>query len=280
MPVTLTEESEPLNILYYGDGGSGKTTDLLTWARFGKVWVANAESGVKAKAIRQVAGELGIEIPLSNIELFPGPGEELTYDGLEAEWQRIREELHEDPEAYIATDWDSVTEIQQYMKDLEVKRSVIKANKRGVERDPFTVDQDNWRTVNEQCRALIRKFRDLPCHFGASALMRREQDSGAVVYMPGVTPGLQSDLIGWVDVVCHTSEMLVDNERFFMGSFVNEGMYKGKDRFHMLPRKLVDPTADRVYAYIEGDLTVETDDRMQNLKAAVQAANSEEPVAA
>lgn len=283
MPITLTEESEPLNILYYGDGGSGKTTDLMTWASLGKIWVANAESGVKARALKRAAAEMGIEIPTGNIELFPGPDEELSYDGLEAEWKRIREELHKDPQAYVATNWDSVTEIQQAMKDNEVARSLAKANRMGQARDPFVVDQDNWRTVNEQCRSLIRKFRDLPCHFGASALQRREQDSNSrVAYMPGVTPGLQNDLIGWVDVLCHTEEIYVANQLFYMGGFTNEGMFRGKDRFHALPRKLVNPTATRVHAYIEGDLTVESDDEMQALKAAVEAANDDtkQPVAA
>lgn len=264
MPTSLTDEGEPTNVLWYGDGGSGKTTDLARMAVHGKVWIANAESGLKARALRDR------DVPIENIEIWPDPDdpdEQLTYDGLESEWRRIREELHSDPTAYAGCGWDSITEIQQALKDLEMKRGAMKASRRGVERDAFTMDQDNWRTVNEQCRALIRKFRDLPCHFGATALQRREQDNdGSVVYMPAVTPGLQNDLIGWVDVVCHTETIIVGGEDVFMGLLRNMGKFRGKDRFNATPRRLVNPTHDRIAAYIEGDLTVDSDDEMQDLK--------------
>lgn len=274
MPKQLSEEDEPVNILYYGDGGSGKTTDIMHLAKQGRIWVANAESGIKARALVQFG------IPLENIESFPGENEELTYEGLESEWRRIREELHKDPTSYLGVNWDSITEIQQAMKDVEVHRATQKAARRGMERDPFVVDQDNWRTINEQCRALIRKFRDLPCHFGASALQRREQDtSSKVVYMPSVTPGLQNDLIGWMDVICHTETMWIGEDEVFMGLFRNDGLFRGKDRFKMVPKKLVNPTIDRVNAYINGELTVDTDEEMQDLRRRIEALDNDKVTA-
>ena len=87
MPTALTDlaEEEPVNILYVGPGGTAKTTNILAAAKRGKVWVANAESGVKARALRQRG------IPVENIEVFPDPakGEVLTYEGLEAEWWEV-----------------------------------------------------------------------------------------------------------------------------------------------------------------------------------------------
>lgn len=282
VPTALSEDDEPVNVLYYGDGGSGKTTDLATMAIHGKVWIANAESGVKASALRRVGEELDIVIPAKNIEIFPSEeGEELTFDGIESEWKRIREELHADPDAYYGVGWDSITEIQQALKDLEMKRGAMKASRRGVERDPFTMDQDNWRTVNEQCRNLIRKFRELPCHFCASALQRREQDNdGAVVYMPAVTPGLQNDIVGWFDVVCHTETIVVDGEEVYMGLLRNLGKYRGKDRFKATPRRLVNPTHDRITSYVRGELTVDTDSQMQDLKERMEREATEAAAAA
>lgn len=277
MPQALTDEGEPLNALYYGDGGSGKTTDIAHMAIKGKMWIANAESGVKGRALRQYG------IPLENIELFPDPtkDEHLTYEGLEAEWKRIREELHADPDAYYGVGWDSVTEIQQAMKDAEVKRAAFKAERRGIERDPFVVDQDNWRTINEQCRSLIRRFRDLPCHFAATALQRREVDpDGKVVYMPAVTPGLQNDLIGWMDVVCHTDTIIVEGDEVYMGLFRNRGKFRGKDRFKVVPRQLVDPTFDRILQYVDGELVLDDDEKMQELKAAMARDSEQEAEAA
>lgn len=281
MPTALTEDDEPVNVLYYGDGGSGKTTDLATMALQGKVWIANAESGVKASALRRVGADLDIDIPLKNFEIFPGEDEEITYDSLEAEWKRIREELADDPGAYVGAGWDSVTEIQAHMKDLEMQRSRMKADRRGVQRDPFVMDQDNWRTVNEQCRALIRKFISLPVHFCASALQRREQDNdSSVVYMPAVTPGLQNDVIGWFDVVCHTETIIVGGEEVYMGLLRNMGKFRGKDRFKATPRRLVNPTHDRILQYVRGELTVDDDEQMQDLKARMEREEQETTAAA
>lgn len=263
MPKMLSEDEEPLNLLYYGDGGMGKTTHALSMAHLApegaKIWVANAESGVKGGALVRRG------IPIDRIEIFPDyeAGEELTIEGLESEWLRIRETLHKDPLAYIGTSWDSVTEIQQALKDREVLSAVDKANRMGRERSRYVVDQDNWRTVNEQCRQLIRKFRDLPCHFACTALQRREQDGdGVVVYQPGVTPGIQSDLVGWMDIVVHCSLAIVDGEEEFRGLLRPHGKYRGKDRWNVTPKWIVDPTFDRVHAYVNGDLTEATDEVM------------------
>lgn len=278
MTKSLEDVIEPVNCLWYGDGGMGKTTNLMAMAKLGKVLVVNAESGIKARALREHG------IPIANIEIFPDPDdptEELTFEGLEALWLRIREELNDDPTSWVGTGWDSVTEIQQKMKDIEVVRSVAKANRRGMERDPFVVDQDNWRTINEQCRSLIRRFRDLPCHFGATALSRREQDSdGTVVYMPAVTPGLQNDLIGWFDIICHCSVAIVgeDQEEEYRGLFKPHTKFRGKDRFKILPKWLVDPQFDRVIQYVDGGITIDKDPVMKEAKkralAASQAADA------
>jgi hypothetical protein len=39
------------------------------------------------------------------------------------------------------------------------------------------------------------------------------------------------------------------------------GKYAGKDREHVLPSRLVEPTFDRILAYAHGDLTKENDAR-------------------
>lgn len=258
MAQPLSDSLEPVNILYYGDGGMGKTTDLMALANLGKVWACNAESGIKRRPLL----DLGIKV--ENIEVYPGPGERLTVAGLEAEWLRIREELDKDPSSYVGTIWDSTTEIQQALKDSNVEDAVERAGKAGRERSPFVVSQDDWRMTNEQMRQLIRKFRDLPCHFGMSALQRREQDDdGRVVYQPGVTASLQADVVGWMDIVCHCSVEIVDEDEQFRGLFRPHGKFRGKDRFRATPKHLVDPWFDRVIQYVDGEMTLEDDPVMQ-----------------
>lgn len=271
MPTLLEDTPEPINILYYGDGGTGKSTNIATAANQGKTWICNAESGIKARPLKAMG------VSTENIEVFPGPGEEITFDSLEKEWLRIREELNTDPGAYAATGWDSITEIYKTLLDSVVAKAVVRADRAGKERDPFFVDRADYGVMTEQVRSLVRKFRDLPCHFALTALSRREQDDdGAVIYQPAVTPALQNDLVGWVDIVCVTSVALVDGVEEYRGLFRPHSKFRGKDRLKALPKWLVDPTFERVQAYVDGELTVDTDPVMQEAKERAAAVAEKE----
>lgn len=258
MPKLLQESRDPINILWYGAGGTGKTTDLAAMAHGGRICLINAESGIKRRAL------LDRGVPVKNIEIFPDPDnpkEEVSYDGLEGLWLRIREELHADPDAWAGVGWDSISEVQKAFTDQERVRANQRYEARGVERDPFIIDQDSRTKVNEQMRSLIRKFRDLPCHFGLTALERRDQDDdGTVSYMPAVTPGIQNDIIGYMDLICVTSVAVIDGEEEYRGLFRQHNKYHGKDRLgNRTPKWLVDPTFDRILEYVDGDASVETD---------------------
>lgn len=271
MPTLLEDTPEPINILYYGDGGTGKSTNIATAANEGKIWICNAESGIKARPLKAMG------VSTENIEVFPGPGEEITFDSLEKEWLRIREELNNDPGAYAATGWDSITEIYKTLLDSVVAKAVVRADRAGKERDPFFVDRADYGVMTEQVRSLVRKFRDLPCHFALTALSRREQDDdGAVIYQPAVTPALQNDLVGWVDIVCVTSVAVVDGVEEYRGLFRPHSKFRGKDRLKALPKWLVDPTFERVQAYVDGELTVDTDPVMQEAKERAAAVAEKE----
>jgi len=252
-----------------GDGGTGKTTNLAALAKLGKVLIVNAEQGVKGSALNRWSREkFSADFPVENIEVYPDPDDEdevISHAGLEALWMRLRDDLIKDPTSWLGVGWDSVTEIQKKLADIEKAEAVLKANRRGQERDPLTMDQDNWRRVNDMTRQLVRKYRDLPCHFGMTALLRREQDDdGRVAYQPAVTPGLQNDLIGWMDVAIVTSMryVQVDDVDEYLGLTKPQGKFKGKDRYKALPKWLVDPQYDRVIDYVEGVLTADTDDVM------------------
>lgn len=271
MTQKLTEMAGPVNALYTGDGGTGKTTALAAMANLGRVVAVNAEQGIEASALRK----RGVDV--SNIEVFPGPGEELSDEGLTQLWVKLREELHEDPEALAGVFWDPVSEIQQVFVEDLARESVDRAHRANRERSVHVKDQDNWTMCNSQMRSLIRKFRDLPCHFGMSAPLRRMQDDDSVVtYQPSVSPGLQNDLFGWCNVVCVTSVVLVEDEagkevEEFRGLFRPHGKWRGKDRLSVLPKWLVDPTFDRIVAYKDGDLEVESDPVMVQARERAQA---------
>lgn len=284
----LSDTSEPLNVLYYGDGGTGKTSHMAAMARLGRVLSVNAESGVKARALRKLG------IPVQNIEVFPDParGEDVSLRGLEDLYRRIASALIRDPQAYVGVFWDSITEIYKKLLEAVVARGVIQAARAGRERDPFFIERGDYGIMTEQVRSLMRKYRDLPCHFAVSALARREQDNdGAVVYQPAVTPALQSDMIGWMDIVCHTSVAIVNDEEEYRGLFRPHGKYRGKDRLRAVPKWLIDPTFDRLLMYVDEELDVDSDPVMQagrerqakehaKLEQAVQAAATGDQAAA
>jgi hypothetical protein len=250
-PRVLQEsENEPLHVLYYGDGGTGKTSHLCALANIGRVLIVNAEKGVKRRALQRIG------IAVDNIEVFPIGDEEITYESLEREWLRVREALHKDPTAYVGYLWDSATQIYNVLLEHAKIAGEVWEGRAGKKRDP----RNDYGDANDQLRKLLRKAMDLPCHFGASALQRRDtDDDGVVVYRPSIPPGLTKDALGWFDLVGHTDVVGVGEHEQYCGMFRPIGKYIGKDREGVTPRILVTPSFDRVIAYAEESLTPKTD---------------------
>ena len=262
-PRTLTEgDSEPLSVLWYGDGGTGKTSSLCSLANVGRVLVVNAEKGVKRRALKR----LGILV--DNIEVFPVGSEEITFESLEKEWLRVREALDTDPTAYVGFLWDSMTQIYNILYEHVLTSSEEWESRSGKKKDP----RQNYGEANEQLKKLTRKAMDLPCHFGATALERRDQDDdGVVTYRPSIPPGLMKDAYGWFDLVAHTTLEAVGPDEQYRGLFRPLGKYRGKDREGIMPRTLVSPSFDRVIEYAEEALTAKTDPVMIEAQKQIDA---------
>jgi hypothetical protein len=273
--VTVQDQREHLNTLYYGDGGTGKTTDLAFLANLGRTLYIDAESGIKRSPLER----LGVNV--SNLELLK-VDEGLNFDVLEEAFWSIKRDLDNDPESWAGVVWDSGTEIYHALIDALVGRRVDKAErlqKQGrnvaeVMTNRFFVDRDDYGVMSEQVRFLLRRFRDLPCHFGIAFLERRDQDSsdGKVRIGPAITPGLQSDVIGWHDIVCRTSY----DGRHYLGATRPEGVRQGKDRYGLLPESMVDPTIERMAGYIAGTISEDKDPLQIELRKEA-AKKSKEP---
>lgn len=259
----LDDVEDTVNGLWYGDPGSGKTTDVLTAANAGVVILINAEGGAKLRPLRQRG------IDTSMIRLYPKPGQKVTYEKLESLYWGIKSELDTHPGSIVAVVWDSLTEIHKALLDDAVAAGYRKAQQQHKDRDEFFVDRQDYGTMSEQMRKLLRRYRDLPCHFLMTALTRRDQDDdGVVTYLPAVTPALQTDVMGFVDVICHTTVRGDGDKAEFQGEFAPVGKFRGKDRFGALPRKLVDPTFERVLQYVRDEVTTDTDPIQQAAIAA------------
>lgn len=277
----LADQRDFANALFYGNGGTGKTTALAHMANLGRVLFIDAESGIK----RLPLVELGVAV--ENIERLDFGPDGLTYDHLEDVFWSLKRDLDDDPDSWVGVALDSWTEVYHALLERLVARRSEKYRKlqsqgRTVSEmmaDPFFIDRDEYGIMSEQVRRLIRKFRDLPCHFGTSFLERRDQyEDGSVHIGPSITPALQSDVIGWHDIVGRTTyDQGADR---FTASFRPEGVREGKDRYGVLPRRMVDATFDRIVAYISGELSEQTDPRQQAYnRAEEEAPQGQEPSA-
>lgn len=255
----LSDEQDWVNMLMYGNPGSGKTTALAHLSKLGPVVFINAEAGLKRVALQK------FNLPLENIEIFPAKGQTLSFESLDGLFWEIKAKLDADPGAYVGIIWDSITEIHKMLLEAvskkEYDKALRKAERAGIEPDidQFFMDRAYYGVMTEQMRQLIRKYRDLDCHVGFSALPRRDlnEKTGDISYGPALTPALQTDIAGFVDILCHT-EIDDDLDRY-IGRFRAVGIKMAKDRFGVLPPVLVDPTYDRIIAYVNGEIKEEDD---------------------
>jgi hypothetical protein len=256
----LDSTDEFLNILLYGREGSGKTTAAVSLANlgYGNVLVVNAEGGLKKNTLKR----LGIDT--SRIKIWPPQGESITHRGLDELHRALKADLANDPKSWAGVVFDSATEIVPALVDQVATDRIDKASKRGVNIDAvdqFFTDRSDYGTMSKMFRDILRKFRDLPTHFVVTALERRDvdDDSGKVSYGPAVTPGVQADLLGFVDLVLACSAADAEEGKPFRALTKSAGKYRGKDRLGVLPRVLVNPTMPRILAYENGELTEASD---------------------
>ncbi len=248
----LADMTDKVNGLWYGKSGSGKTTDLCTLANYGRIVFVNAEGGLKRKPL--VNRGIAIDnIQVTTLSDYPAGR---RYDALEALFWHLTENV---PYGVV---WDSITEIHRILMREQIDRRVAKARVTGRgSDDPFFTDLADYNPVTEQLRILLRRFRDLDCHFGISALERRDvdQDTSKVSYGPAISPAIQTDLQGMVDVVIHTEVGGSPEAPEYRGVVIPAGKYEAKDRLDSLPNTMAFPSFERVIDYVEGDLTEETD---------------------
>lgn len=269
----LEEAHEWVNALYYGEPGSGKTTDAASMAKLGGTIVyIDAEAGLKVQPMKR------LKIPTTRILRYRVE----TFDDLQNLYWQLKAKLEEQAERIaqakkdgeeipaeerakfiIGTVFDSMTEIQKKLLEgitnARFAKSKAQAERAGMvnQDDPFETDRDEWGKMTEMCRRVTRQFRDLECHTAFVCLDRREVDKeateGGVFYRPALTPAFANDLMGYVDTVIYTSREAVDDQRDesqFVGITTATGKYRGKDRYGVLPAAFPNPTFDRLVKFI------------------------------
>lgn len=276
--VSLDDSTENTNTLLYGREGSGKTTALARLAnlsRPGKVLVMNAEGGLKKQALIK----RGVDV--SRVAVWPDPakGQVLTFKGLDQVYRRLKADLMADPGSWVGVGMDSATEVHQALLNEAQGKRVLAVQNKGADVDEHFVDISDYGTMSKMFRDLLRKFRDLPCHFVVTALERRDvdKDTGKPQYGPAVTPGLQSDLMGYVDWVLMMKA--ADEDGPFRALTRANSRYRAKDRYDVLPKVIAEPMMDRLIGYLAGEITEDEDPFQQDLpKKAIKAQDKPDTV--
>lgn len=252
MPLpSLDDTEEFVNVLYFGDPGSGKTTDAMHMAKLGHIIVVDAEAGIKKRPLRQ------LEVPTSNIH----PYKVASYEDLDNLYWEVKGQLDEDPGSVAGVVFDSMTEIQKKLIESIVGERHAKAVKiaqrsgASVSDDEFFVDRDEYGKMTEMVRRISRRFRDLPCHTAFVCLAKRDVDNDGVFYRPALTPAFQGDLMGYVDIAVYTDqgEGEEDDRSRYVGLTRPHGKYRGKDRYGATPPVMPNPTFDRIVSYVEDE---------------------------
>lgn len=248
-------------MLLYGKEGSGKSTSALRLSKLGRILVINTEAGLKRTPLAAQGVVLG------NVETWPKGGDidHITFQTIEEEvFIPLKLALEEDPNAYIGVVVDSFTELSRRLVDKAAAAGREADRLKGKSRSQFQIDLDDWGTMTTMMRVIFRRFRDLGIHLIITALERRDtDDNGDVSYGPAVGPAVGTDTMGMVDVVVWTTlEQIGSNAtEFYIGTTHAQKRHRAKDRFGVLPVRMVDPSADRVLDYINATLHKSTDAR-------------------
>jgi len=249
---SLMDSEEFINVLYYGEPGTAKTSHAASMALAGgKIIVVDVEAGVRRRPLQNLG------IPVDNIMV----AKVRTYQELSELTANIAATLAQDPAAITGVVIDSMTELTKRFTDNLVLARFNKRTKAGMVDDEFEVELGEHGKVTEQLRRVARNLRDLPCHTVFTALEKQDKDKDmSIFYRPALGPKFANDLMSFVDIVVHTSveKDAETGELVRLGTTSPIGKYRGKDRMGCLPTIMVEPTFHRITQVVGGELT--TDD--------------------
>lgn len=285
----LRKTRKHLNALYFGQEGTGKTSALAHMANLpgdGVVIIVNAEGGLIIDALE----DLGVDVDRVMVwppEPEPGqPKLKVNFANLEKLQKQAAIQLKNDPGSIKGIGFDSLTELHLALLGGAVERAMKKYEDTGKGRgdgsDRFDVEQSDWGVMTSQVLELLRNFRDLPCHFGATALERQFEakhgDSDVPQYGPDLNPGLAGKVLGLFDLCLR---LVADNltvaegesETLITAYTQKTRTVRAKDRLHRLPAKLPDPNFVRLVGYFTKELTQDQDPLFERHLKIRQASN-------
>lgn len=228
-----------VNILVYGQAGTGKTTLLGT-----------AEPRFKSLIIDAEAGLLSLKKRAAEISALTGKKFEFDTYPIKSldDLVKVKDYLYNEKHDYKFVGLDSGTELQKVIIDkiLELKK-----------RDEM--QQKDWGTLLNKMVSVIRSFRDLPdVSFLLTALEERSGDGDEVKIVPAFDGRIKQTIDGYFDQVFYSfSKEIPDPEQegkmktIYRLCTQNTGKTRGKDRSGNLP-KIIEPDFCKIYDTIKG----------------------------
>lgn len=242
----LTELPEKIKLLYFGREGVGKTTLAASATNGGRTLFINVEGGLKPTALKQWG------INLDNLEVWEPDKGKITIDGIKKLIQDLYDDLEEDPNSWFCVVVDSISELVNTLRENATNKRVLKLKKLrpNMEIDEDFVDRDDYATMTNQLRQVIRHLRDLPCHVIFTSLEKNDEEGTRI---PAVNPALVTDLLGYVDVALNVQAGIANKKRVVRAVSAPTEEIRAKDRFGVLPEVVKDPSFENIAKTIFGD---------------------------
>lgn len=235
LKITKVEDrSEGINILIYGDSGVGKTIlagSASAVPEMSPVLVIDIEGGTES-----------LKHSYPNVDVVRVQ----TWD----EMQLVYNELYAGNSGYKTIILDSLTEIQK----LNMYGIMEKAAKKNANQDPDVPSMREWGINLEQCRKLVRAFRDLPMNTIVTALAKDDKNerTGKVTTRPSLSGKLAGEVAAFLDIVSYyyvkavvQDDKAVIFERKLLTQMTDTKI--AKDRSGRLPQVVNAPTMRIIY---------------------------------
>lgn len=257
-PLDPTVMEDLVRAAWYGDPGYGKTSAMATLANVGPVVFLDPEQRLKRTALKR----LGINV--ENIERIT----DCRYESLKRLFEAIGNRVS-DGEHFAGVLWDANTEQQRVFTQELVDAAVKVAADKGYVRPEIRTQREDYGDATEEFRRLMRTLYRIHCHIGVTCLARRDKDEEEKIRVTlDLTNAFRRDFVAAMDIILYMQMEPVGNKIERAGLCVPLGRFEAKDTFSVLPRRLVNPTFERVLGYVNGSLTARNDSEQAAAKAA------------